>query len=47
MFRQRFWRCLVLTIPVLLFSPMIQTWFGFHMPDFPASQLVGRTSATE
>jgi Cu2+-exporting ATPase len=25
MFRQRFWRCLLLTIPVLLYSPMIQT----------------------
>src|SRR5258708_13512673 len=23
MFRQRFWRCLILTIPVLLFSPML------------------------
>src|SRR5260221_2862496 len=41
MFRQRFWRCLALTIPVLLFSPMIQTWFGFRMPEFPGSQLVG------
>lgn len=41
MFRQRFWRCLLLTIPVLLFSPMIQTWFGFRMPEFPGSQLVG------
>src|SRR5215470_15762405 len=41
MFRRRFWQCLVLTIPVLLFSPMIQTWFGFRMPDFPGRQLVG------
>src|SRR5258707_8413114 len=41
MFRQRFWRCLALTIPVLLFSPMIQTWFGFRPPEFPGSQLVG------
>ena len=41
MFRRRFWVCLVLTIPVLLFSPMIQTWFGFHMPEFPGSQLIG------
>src|SRR5260221_7595892 len=41
MFRQRFWRCLVLTIPVLLFSPMIQTWFGFRMPEFPGSQFIG------
>ncbi len=41
MFRTRFWVCLVLTIPVLLFSPMIQEWFGFSMPEFPGSQLVG------
>lgn len=41
MFRRRFWRCLLLTIPVLLYSPMIQTWFGFQMPEFPASQLIG------
>src|SRR5258708_28827211 len=41
MFQQRFWRCLILTIPVLLFSPMIQIWFGFRIPDFPGSQFVG------
>ncbi len=41
MFRRRFWICLVLTLPVLLFSPMIQEWFGFHMPEFPGSQLIG------
>lgn len=41
LFRQRFWISLLLTIPVLLFSPMIQEWFGFRMPEFPGSQLVG------
>lgn len=41
MFRQRFWVSLILTIPVLLFSPMIQEWFGFSMPEFPGSELVG------
>jgi P-type Cu2+ transporter len=41
MFRNRFWVSLVLTIPVLLFSPMIQEWFGFSMPEFPGSQLIG------
>ncbi|MBI1256426.1 MAG: heavy metal translocating P-type ATPase [Chloroflexi bacterium] len=40
-FRQRFWVCLVLTIPVLLFSPAIQEWFGFYMPEFPGSQWIG------
>ncbi len=41
MFRRRFWVSLALTIPVLLFSPMIQTWFGFSMPEFSGSQLIG------
>jgi hypothetical protein len=34
MFRDRFWVSLVLTIPVLIFSPMIQEWFGFASPEF-------------
>ena len=41
MFRNRFWVCLVLTIPVLLYSHMLQMWFGFTMPTFPGSQWVG------
>jgi Cu2+-exporting ATPase len=30
-FLKRFWLCLVLTIPVLALSHMIQQWFGFHI----------------
>ncbi len=30
-FLKRFWTCLILTIPVLLLSRMIQHWFGFHI----------------
>ncbi|MFN2440382.1 MAG: hypothetical protein ABR503_14360 [Chitinophagaceae bacterium] len=30
-FLKRFWVCLILTIPVLLLSEMIQHWFGFHI----------------
>ena len=41
MFRNRFWVSLILTIPVLLFSPMIQEWFSFSMPEFTGSQLIG------
>ncbi|QPC83163.1 cadmium-translocating P-type ATPase [Phototrophicus methaneseepsis] len=41
MFRNRFWVSLILTIPVLLFSPMIQEWFGFSMPEFMGSNLIG------
>jgi Cu2+-exporting ATPase len=37
MFRNRFWLSLILTIPVLLYSHMIQEWFGFTMPEFPGS----------
>lgn len=38
MFRNRFWLSLVLTIPVVLYSHMIQNWLGFTMPIFPGSQ---------
>jgi len=38
-FLKRFWICLVLTIPVLLLSQMIQHWFGFHI-DFPGREYV-------
>ncbi|MCE7980317.1 MAG: heavy metal translocating P-type ATPase [Caldilinea sp. CFX5] len=41
MFRNRFWVCLLLTIPVLLYSHMLQMWFGFTMPAFPGSQWIG------
>jgi Cu2+-exporting ATPase len=41
MFRKRFWANLVLTIPVLLFSPMLQEWLGFQMPEFPGSRWIG------
>ena len=41
LFRNRFWVCLALSVPVLLYSPMLQMWFGFAMPAFPASQWVG------
>lgn len=30
-FLERFWICLVVTIPVLLLSPMIQHWLGFDI----------------
>jgi Cu2+-exporting ATPase len=40
MFRRRFWVCLLLSIPVLLYSPTIQDWLGFSMPVFPGSQWI-------
>jgi Cu2+-exporting ATPase len=40
MFRKRFWVSLLLSIPVLLYTPMLQMWFGFRMPAFPGSQWI-------
>lgn len=40
MFRQRFWISLLLSIPVLLYTPMLQMWFGFKLPELPGSQWV-------
>ena len=42
--RQRFWLCLALTVPVLLYSQAIQTWFGFTMPVFPGRFKQAQTS---
>jgi Cu2+-exporting ATPase len=41
MFRNRFWVSLLLSIPVLLYSEMLQMWLGFSMPTFPGSQWIG------
>jgi Cu2+-exporting ATPase len=41
MFRNRFWVCLVLTLPVLFYSHMLQMWFGFTAPLFPGSVWIG------
>jgi Cu2+-exporting ATPase len=40
MFRHRFWVCLLLSIPVLLYSPHIQEWLGFTMPALFGSQWI-------
>src|SRR6266498_4584898 len=37
MFRSRFWGSLLLSIPVLLFSSMIQEWLGIRIPSFTGS----------
>ena len=39
-FRQRFWISTILSIPVILFSEMIQLWLGFSMPSFPGDAWV-------
>lgn len=40
MFRRRFWVCLVLSLPVLFWSPMIQEWLGYTAPAFTGSDLI-------
>jgi P-type Cu2+ transporter len=40
MFRARFWWSLLLSIPVLLYSTMIQMWLGFTPPGFPFSEWI-------
>ena len=32
MFRQKFWGTLLLSIPTVIWSPMIQHWFGYTAP---------------
>jgi len=40
MFRRRFWVSLLLSIPVLLYTPMLQMWFGLRLPEFTGSQWI-------
>jgi P-type Cu2+ transporter len=40
MFRIRFWWSLPLSIPVLIYSEMIQMWLGFTPPSFPFSEWI-------
>lgn len=39
MFKHKFWISFILTIPTLLFSPMVQSWFGFSWV-FPGSEYI-------
>lgn len=40
LFRRRFWVCLVLTVPVLLYSEHVQGLLGLRPPQFPGSHWV-------
>jgi len=37
MFRQKFWGTLVLSIPTIVWAPMIQHWFGYEAPGGPVA----------
>ncbi|WP_394338808.1 HAD-IC family P-type ATPase, partial [Halopiger aswanensis] len=40
MFRRRFFVSTLLSIPVLLYSEMLQEWLGFSVPVFPGSEWI-------
>ena len=40
MFRNKFWVSLLLSIPVIVFSPTIQEWLNYSLPSFPLSQWI-------
>jgi P-type Cu2+ transporter len=39
-FARKFWVSLVLTVPVLLYSPMIQEWIGWRPPVVPGEEFI-------
>lgn len=46
MFKNRFFICLVLTIPVLYFSPAFQAWFNYQAIQLPGSNWINPILAT-
>ncbi len=45
-FRRRFWASLLLTLPILYFSPQLQAWLGFSAVRTPIAVLVGPVLGT-
>ncbi len=45
-FRRRFWVSLLLTLPILYFSPQLQAWLGFSAVKTPISDWVGPVLGT-
>jgi Cu2+-exporting ATPase len=46
LYRRRFWVTLILAVPVVVYSEMIQDWFGFTAPQFPGDGLVAPVLGT-
>jgi Cu2+-exporting ATPase len=46
MFRDRFWWSLLLSVPVIYFSEMVQEWFGYSAPTFPGSEWIAPVLGT-
>src|SRR5687768_6374768 len=40
MFKSRFWLSVILSLPVLFWSEMIQEWLGYTAPEFSGSDLI-------
>jgi Cu2+-exporting ATPase len=40
MFRDKFWLSVLLTVPVLFWSEMVQDWLGYTAPGFPLSDRI-------
>ena len=40
MFRRKFWICLLLTLPTVLYSNMVQDWLNYSAPAIPGHQWV-------
>ncbi len=38
MFRRKFWLSLLLTLPTLVWTDMVQDWVGFRAPDLPGAR---------
>ncbi len=45
-FRRLFWRSLALTIPIVLFSEMVQEWLNYSLPEFPGDNLIAPVLGT-
>ena len=45
-FKKRFYVVLILTIPIILLSPMIQHWFGYDAPGGAAASRWKRSGRT-
>jgi P-type Cu2+ transporter len=45
-FRAKFWLSLLLTIPIVLYSEMVQDWLNFTMPEFAGSDWIAPVLGT-
>jgi Cu2+-exporting ATPase len=46
MFRDKFWISLLLAVPVVIYSEMVQHLLGYHPPAFPGSELISPVLGT-